>query len=278
MSSHFSRDSGVWKCVAGGVVAGFLAGFATKLYLSKRKSEKTFRLAYFPGRGLAEITRTLFATKGVTFKDDRVGLADAPSKTSNLGRLPQLEVSFASGAPTLVIGQSLPIAMYVAEELDLLGNSEEEKARILEICQCIKDVGDAFSKVYPYGGTPKENWEKIWFEEDGEEREKRQLRWYLKRISALILRDDGYCVGGRPSLADAYIYNRLYESFEGDFIDSDYFTKERQELSRYPFRSSADRTKKLLREQFPKLNKICERFGSSPGMAAHLKNRGKQMF
>lgn len=77
--------------------------------------------------------------------------------------------------------------------------------------------------------------------------------------------DDGYAVGGAPSLADALIYNRLGESCAnlGE--------------AGGPFGTDKAETDKVLAE-FPKIKKIVETFGSSAGMTKYLAARGDQAF
>ena len=65
-----------------------------------------------------------------------------------------------------------------------------------------------------YGTDPSAEQLDTWFNTPPtpalEKRKERQLRWFLEKIEN-ILPSTGYCVGGRPSLADAHMFNLLGE-------------------------------------------------------------------
>ncbi|CAI5441664.1 unnamed protein product [Caenorhabditis angaria] len=84
-----------------------------------------YKLTYFDGRGLADVSRQLFALANVKFEDIRVSHEtwatiknDAP-----FGQLPVLETKTG-----LKIPQSLAIARYLANKFGFSGKTEEEKA------------------------------------------------------------------------------------------------------------------------------------------------------
>ena len=66
----------------------------------------------------------------------------------------------------------------------------------------------------PYGTEVSKEQLDTWFNTPSspalEGRKERQLQWFLELIEN-ILPDTGYCVGGRPSLADAHVFNLLGE-------------------------------------------------------------------
>lgn len=233
-----------------------------------------YRLTYFNGRGLGELTRTVFALAsklpGSGYEDRRLKgdefaeLKKTGILNANLNRMPILEHEGH------VIGQSTPIARYVAREHGLMGNDKFEAATIDAFCAHLDDVKAAFRKLQPYGSklTDEEKAEanKVWFDTPAspsiEGRKERQLRWFLGWLEELS-GDDGYVVGGRFSLADACLYNVLGEyepSVEGG----------------EPFGNKAA-TDKVLGE-FPNLNKAIDTFRQSPGIAAWLAVRGEQGF
>lgn len=283
MTSHITQKSEVWYCVVGGVAVGAIAGLAGGLLYANnsRRRPGKYTLSYYKGRGLAEIPRLLFTLAGVDFEDNRV--AEAPSKTSNLGRMPQLKVDFKNGK-SVVVGQSHPICLYVANKTNLLGDDEESAARIDEICACVKDLKEAFRKLYPYGGTPtRKDWESVWFDtlaKDADEgdRSKRQLQWYLRGIEDLV-GADGFAFGKKVSLADVYLYNCLFEHYEGEFLASEFFSKEKQAKLRFPFYSASKaRCRDVVKKAAPKIFEICTRFENSPAVAKYLENRTPGMF
>ena len=66
----------------------------------------------------------------------------------------------------------------------------------------------------PYGTEVSKEQLDTWFNTPSspalEGRKERQLQWFLELIEN-VLPDTGYCVGGRPSLADAHMFNLLGE-------------------------------------------------------------------
>jgi len=79
-------------------------------------------LTYFPGRGAAELSRLIFAEKGVEYVDNRVSDHTSLKVSLPFGQLPLLEVD------GLRLAQSLTIARYLARKYDLYGKTLEEGA------------------------------------------------------------------------------------------------------------------------------------------------------
>lgn len=230
-----------------------------------------FKLTYFDGRGLAEIPRTLFATvgrfPGEGFEDVRLdsegfgGLKGTGDLAKNLNRLPVLNHNGA------VIGQSKAISRYLAAEFGLLGTTGEEAAQIDAITEHVADIQAAYRKLFPYKNTMTDDEKaaayEVWFETPSspalDNRGERQLQWFLEQVENIIP-DDGFCVGGRPSLADAFFFNLL-----GEHAPEAGKTGE-------PFGNLEGVTSVL--SKFPKVNRVVTTFKSSPGMEHYLKTRG----
>jgi glutathione S-transferase len=177
-----------------------------------------FELTYFDGRGLAEVPRTIFATASQSYKDIRLSREAFNEKKGtgdlamNLNRVPVLNHNGK------IIGQSSAIARYLAQHFGMFGSTREESALIDSICEHVVDIKAAFRKLFPYkveltDEKKAENFD-IWFntpsKPDLDARKNRQLQWFLEQIEEL-LPGDNYSIGGRPNLADAYLFNLLGE-------------------------------------------------------------------
>lgn len=238
------------------------------------QSFDSFTLTYFDGRGLAEVSRTLLATAGrfpgQGFTDVRLSgeefaaLRDSGTGdlAANLNRTPVLNHN------GLVIGESKAIARYLSKQLGLFGANDADAAKIDAICEHIVDIQAAYRKVVPYKNefTQEEQAtaDAVWFETppspelDG--RKNRQLQWFLAAVENL-LPGDGYTVGGRPSLADAYFFNMLGE----------HAAEVTPARKGEPFGSLAGVAAVLA--EHPKLKAVVETFRSSPGMTHYLASR-----
>jgi hypothetical protein len=110
-----------------------------------------YKLTYFNGRGVGEVARTMFHLSGTAFEDDRL-----PINIQNFAK-PEFDVLQASGAfknnmdsvPVLTykgvtIGQSMAINCFVARQTGFMGSSDLEAARIQNVCENCRDIGDAF--------------------------------------------------------------------------------------------------------------------------------------
>merc|ERR1719295_890089 len=83
-------------------------------------------------------------------KDFELPFADAGDLSSNLGRLPVLQSEAGS------VGQSVAINYLVAAETGLLGASNYEAARILQVQEHLKELMTAYRNLIPYGQEPKD--------------------------------------------------------------------------------------------------------------------------
>jgi len=245
----------------------------TQAYLSKFDS---FQITYFNGRGLAEIPRTIFATVGkfpghgfenvLLTRDEFNQRKGSGDLAKNLNRVPILNHNGN------VVGQSNSIARYLSNNFGLLGTNAAEASQIDSMCEHVVDIKAAFRKVFPYGkkltNEERAEAELIWFNTPSmpalEGRAERQLHWFLEQVEG-FLPGDGFAVGGRPSMADAYFFNLLGEH-----------AAELPEAKGAPF-GNLEATKKVL-QQFPKLRGVVKAFRQSPGMTYYLANRHPMEF
>ena len=237
-----------------------------------RVARDSFTLTYFNGRGLAEIPRTIFATAGYFpgngYSDVRLSQEQFEEKrgtgdlAKNLNRVPVLNHN------GFVLGQSTAISRYLGRHFGLYGRNAEEAAEVDAMLAHVDDVKSAYRKLFPYRVelTDEEKAEKnkIWFDTPSEPpiegRKERQLQWFLEKIES-ILPGDGYSVGGRPSIADAYWFNLLLEQapeLEGPKGEG-WFSN----------RVGTDRVLAM----YPKLKSVVETFKQSLGMAHWLSTR-----
>ncbi|KJH52066.1 glutathione S-transferase protein [Dictyocaulus viviparus] len=94
-----------------------------------------YKLYYFNGRGLGEVTRQLFALADVEYEDIRVPKEQWPEVKSQMpfGQMPVLEVDGQQ------IPQSLAIARYVARKYGFAGKTPFEEAIVDALADQYKD-------------------------------------------------------------------------------------------------------------------------------------------
>lgn len=266
---------------AGGAAAMYYYGASG----SSAKMEN-LTLKYWNGRGLMEIPRMMLAKGGLqagtdytdgryttdTPKGNELAYKDAGDMSANLGRLPIVET--ASGS----VGQSVAINYLVAAETGLLGTSNYEAARILQVQEHLKELMTAYRNLIPYGQEPKDQELDTFFFDgaddssgpaDGSKRPYRYLKWYLGRIENDI--GDGYAVGSQLSLADIALYNML-----GEFLPDSQAAPTVAQYRKEPFGSKARMDKVLA--GYPKIQKSVQKVAKDPAISKYLANRGVQRF
>jgi len=180
----------------------------------------------------------------------------------NLNRLPILEHN------GIVFGQSSAINNHLAQQFGLLGTSAIEAAQVTSMVGHINDLKAAYRKLVPYGTEMSSEQANTWFNTpaspplDG--RKERQLNWFLEHIEKILSDDGGYSVGGRPSLADAQIFNTLGEHAPELGSKGE------------PFADLASTNKVL--SAYPRLLAVVETFRKSPGVAHYLSTRVESKF
>ncbi|XP_074646002.1 uncharacterized protein LOC141902256 [Tubulanus polymorphus] len=209
-----------------------------------------YTLKYFNARGLAEISRLLFAQAGVEYEDVRYTLAieDAEGWAKikagiPFGKVPVLEID----GQTLT--QSTAIANYLAKEFGLLGNTAMETGRILEVFFTAHDIMDA-------------GW-KVAFEKDEarkEEMKKTNIETEMPRLFGALktlLGSNEFFVGSGVTLADLQV-----------FLVTDgviRLSKEHEQLVGFL-------------DKFPTLSAHRDKIASIPKIATYLENRPKTAF
>jgi len=280
------------SCFAYGAAAGFAAGAAagiglahlwTPSFCSPKKSG--ISLLYWNGRGLMEVPRMMLAMAGMfpgdyenrKFWGEAKGSIEPVSAIedqmdANFGRMPILKVGDVS------IGQSVAINYYIAKATGLLGSSVLEAAQILSIQEHLTELGKAYRDVFPYMGPPptEEALEDFFTQgaedyagkADGSKRAERKMKWFVKRLEGVV-GEDGFAVGGKPSMADVLIYRTF-----GETIPLDQTTlEEKSQYKTEPFGSKA-KMDRLLGE-CPKLKAIIDKVESNPGIKKWLEIRCK---
>jgi len=160
----------------------------------------TYTLSYFNGRGLAEISRLLFAAAGVEYKDVRLGEEWAAKKGSTpWGQMPLLEVNGKT------FGQSGAIQRFIARAHGLYGANDLEALAIDGVVESLLDARKGFQDAR---GIKDETEKKAaftkYFATSFPE-------WAGKFTAALNHNNEGkgWFVGNKLSLADVCAYYTL---------------------------------------------------------------------
>lgn len=179
-------------------------------------------LKYWPGRGLMEVPRMMYAIAGKfpqegAYTDLRTG-EPSGNLTANCGRMPVLEVNGEH------IGQSTAINFYVASETGLMGANTLEAAKILAITEHLKEMNTAWRGLVAYGTEPSAEALDKWFNQGAKDvtgvadragYSTRYATWWMGRIEA-CLEDHGFAVGNKLSLADVLLYNTFGETLAAE--------------------------------------------------------------
>jgi glutathione S-transferase len=138
----------------------------------------TMKLNYFDIRGLAEVSRLMFAASKVAYEDFRYPLTfDTPGDFSTmhrdefekakeqgafdsaLGKVPVLEYNGVK------VGQSKAIERFIARKVGMMGSNEIEELQIDSLCCHVIDIKDEYKAAKEAGKDDKEAAMKKWFEE-----------------------------------------------------------------------------------------------------------------
>ena len=102
----------------------------------------TYKLHYFNGRGLAEVSRLIFVVAGQKFEDIRYERTpdswDAQKPEMPLGTVPVLEVDGVK------IPQSKAIGRFLAKQFKLAGKDDLEQAKVDAVIDTLTDLLMAF--------------------------------------------------------------------------------------------------------------------------------------
>jgi glutathione S-transferase len=96
----------------------------------------TYKLHYFNGRGLGEVSRLIFTVAGQKFEDIRHEHSDWPSHKAEmpLGQMPVLEFDGVK------LPQSGSIARFLAKQFQLAGKDNFEQAKVDAVVDTIKEI------------------------------------------------------------------------------------------------------------------------------------------
>ncbi|GMR30730.1 hypothetical protein PMAYCL1PPCAC_00925 [Pristionchus mayeri] len=103
----------------------------------------TYKLSYFEGQGLGEVSRQLLHLSETPFEDDRISQEDWPKRKDSMP-FAKLPVLFVDGKP---LPQSLAIARYLANQFGFAGKTPFESAWVDALGDQFKDY---FSEMVPY--------------------------------------------------------------------------------------------------------------------------------
>eukprot|EP00440_Ansanella_granifera_P003964 gb/GFBE01004303.1/.p1 GENE.gb/GFBE01004303.1/~~gb/GFBE01004303.1/.p1 ORF type:complete len:227 (+),score=83.91 gb/GFBE01004303.1/:1-681(+) len=185
----------------------------------------TMKLSYFDIRGLAEVTRLIFAAAGVEYEDKRYPLSfgtpgdfstikrdefDAAKAAgefdAGLGKVPVLECDGVK------VGQSKAIERFVAKKVGLMGSNDIEALQIDSLCCHVVDIKDAYKAAKEAGKDDKDAAMKKWFEET--------LPEFLAKVEKSLPAAPGpWLVGDKISYADVTYYYFLLDC-KGFFDDT----------------------------------------------------------
>jgi len=228
----------------------------------------SLKLTYFNGRGAMEVSRSLLAAAGkfppADYEDFRFTGAPPAVGPENLGRVP---IATADG---VTIGQGNAIHRYVASITGALGDDPLSAARIDNICETVRECSDFYYRLVPFGNTfddaTKAEKSRTWFETAppaAGTRDGRYVQWFLTNLEAVV-GDNGFAVGTKVSIADAYLYNRFGENDAALPGGGGAF-------------GNAAATVEVLKG-FPKVQRIVENYRNIPGVKKWLETRGPQNF
>lgn len=178
----------------------------------------SFTLKYFNGRGVAEITRVLFAVAKVSYVDHRfpidfstysrpefdeakaAGLFDI-----NMGRLPILEYSGPEG--TITLGQSKTIERFIAKKLGLFGSNDFEAAQIDMVSEHVRDIKQKYNDI-------KSGKKDAELQAAKEKFMKEELPVWFEKLEKSLSGINGFAIGSSVSLADVSIFNIVRDYFD----------------------------------------------------------------
>jgi len=178
-------------------------------------AKSNYKLTYFNWTGLGEMSRLIFALKGVDYEDIRIPfegnfpqLSEEWKSKTPWGQVPLLEVDGK------LIAQASAINRFLARRFDLVGDNDFEAAKCDEFVDAIKDH--------------LTDWQKLFLERDESKQEKIRAellavaipKYYNKFNTAIAENGGKSLVGNRLTWADIYLCH-LGPYFEG-FCKTEY--------------------------------------------------------
>lgn len=185
------------------------------------------KLSYFELRGVAEMSRMLFALAGESYEDFRYPFVfGTPGDFSTLKR-EEYDADKAAGkfdismgkVPILEAGdfalpQSKAIERYLAKRFGMMGNTPEEEAWVDAVAEHVRDINAEYMKKGLFGikdAEKKAELSKEWFDTE--------LPALLKKLEAALPGASGFSVGEKMSYADAVIFKLLKDTYDRDVAE-----------------------------------------------------------
>ena len=172
----------------------------------------SYKLYYFPSKGLAEPIRLLFAYKGIQYEDIRFTRDKLPEYQPNMpfGVMPVLEEDGKK------LGGSVVILRYLAEkpEFNVAGSNAWDNAWLANIGDFIKDFNGELLKVHFENdeNKKKEYHDKLVAE---------SIPKYLGKMNEMS-KDTGYLCCGKLTWPDLLLFSTLsvMVEYKSDFLDN----------------------------------------------------------
>ncbi|CAF1406256.1 unnamed protein product [Adineta steineri] len=189
----------------------------------------SYKLTYFNGRGLGEVSRLIFAAAGQKFEDVRYERDQFPAHKAEmpLGQMPVLEVDGVK------LPQSSAIARYLAKEFHLAGKDNFDQAKVDAVVDTVADSFKGFiPTIFEQDPVKKEEIKKKFFTDD--------LPKHLQNLETLgkLYGNGGhFFVGNQLTWADLYFYNfaQTYIEAEADCLNNFPWLKQnRAEVEKQP--------------------------------------------
>ncbi|CAF1035048.1 unnamed protein product [Adineta steineri] len=189
----------------------------------------SYKLSYFNARGVAEVSRLIFAVAGEKFEDVRYERDQwaAHKAEMPLGQMPVLEVDGVK------LPQSAAIARFLAKQFHLAGKDNFEQAKVDAVVDTIYDILKAWMPSrFEEDPVKKEALSKKFFGED--------LPKHLQNLETLgkLYGNGGhFFVGKQLTWADLLFYNfgQLLTEFEADCLNNFSWLKQnRAEVEKQP--------------------------------------------
>ena len=161
----------------------------------------TYKLTYFNSKGLAEVTRLIFAQAGVQYEDKRVTREEWLKLKPNTpyGELPVLEVDGKQ------LAGSGAFARFVAERFNLAGSNDFENADIASIIVVLKDLAQKIFQV----AFEKDETRKADLKKALEEEHIPKILGALEKRAAGNNSTNGWIWGAKVTYAELHAYHIL---------------------------------------------------------------------
>jgi prostaglandin-H2 D-isomerase / glutathione transferase len=189
----------------------------------------SYKLYYFNGRGRAEVARLIFAAAGEQYDDIRYEQKDWPTHKTEmpLGQMPVLEYNGVK------LPQSLTIARFLANQFNLAGKDNIERAQVDAVVDTISDALEKYVPIrWESDETKKQEMTKKFLADE--------LPKHLSNIEALAKlygKQGAFFVGNQMTWSDLFFYQVVQLLFELDsncLSSYPLLTSNRQEVEKQP--------------------------------------------